>query len=63
MRANREEAMGHDLTAGHAFLTNANRRAIGKNLERMYPIDDCPTFADLLTRIAAAERKRGSRKR
>jgi hypothetical protein len=55
--------LGRDLSAGHAFLTEANRRAIGKNLERMYPVDDQPAFAELLGRIEGAERKRGSRKR
>jgi hypothetical protein len=40
-----------------AFLTEANLRAIGRNLERIYPINDNPAFADLLAAIEMAERR------
>ena len=40
-----------------AFLTKANLKAIGKSLERVYPIDHSPEFADLLAAIEEAERK------
>lgn len=55
--------MGRDLNAGHAFLTEANRRAISKNLDRIYPIDHQPIFADLLAGIEAVEQKSDLRKR
>lgn len=40
-----------------AFLTQANMRALGKNIERIYPIDHSPAFGDLLAKIDEAERK------
>jgi hypothetical protein len=36
-----------------ALLTEANLRAIGKNLERVYPLDDSADFSELLARIEA----------
>ena len=37
-----------------AFLTETNLRAIGKNLERVYPVEDTPAFAELLAAIDEA---------
>jgi hypothetical protein len=48
--------MHREPTADGEFLSHANRRAIGRNLERIYPIDGGPAFEDLLARIAAVER-------
>lgn len=39
-----------------AFFTDANLRAIGKNLDRIYPIDESPVFSDLLAAIDRAQR-------
>jgi hypothetical protein len=39
-----------------ALLTEANLRAIGQNLERVYPVDHSPDFSELLTRIEKAQR-------
>lgn len=41
-----------------AFLTQANLRAVGNNLKRIYPIDDVSPFEDLLTELDKADRKR-----
>jgi hypothetical protein len=46
-----------ELTGDLEFLSDANRRAIRRNLDRMYPVDDGSAFADLLVRIDAAARK------
>jgi hypothetical protein len=43
-----------------AFLTESNLRAIGKNLERIYPIDSAPAFEDLLAALDEAERRVGA---
>jgi hypothetical protein len=47
--------------ADREFLSDANRRAIRTNLERLYPVDVSPAFSDLLVRIHAEERKRRPR--
>lgn len=52
--------MPPDPIVAVAFLTESNLRAIGKNLERVYPIDDAPHFQDLLAAIDQAERDRQS---
>jgi hypothetical protein len=47
-----------DRDNGHArFLTPDNRRAIGKNLERSFPLDRTPIFQDVLKAIEAVERR------
>jgi hypothetical protein len=44
------------------FLSETNRRAIGKNLARVYPVDNGLAFPDLLIRIGAAERRLKTRR-
>jgi hypothetical protein len=41
-----------------ALLTEANMRAIGRNLERAYPVDHSPDFSELLVRIEKTEKTR-----
>jgi hypothetical protein len=43
-----------------AFLTPANLRAIGKNLQRAYPVDDARSFDGLLKALDQAVRKNRS---
>jgi hypothetical protein len=45
-----------------AFLTESNMRAIGASLQRVYPIQDTPVFADLLQALDEADRARGGDK-
>lgn len=40
-----------------AFLTEANLRAHGKNLQRIYPINEAPCFGELLAVIDEVERQ------
>jgi len=39
-----------------AFLTEANMKAVGNNLKRIYPIDDVAPFEDLLNALDQAHR-------
>jgi hypothetical protein len=50
-----------DRTGIRAFLTYSNRKAIGSNLKRLYPVDETREFDKLLNAIAAAEQKRRAR--
>lgn len=49
----------NDRIVAVAFLTEGNLRAVGKNLGRVYPIDDTPIFQDLLQALSEAEERRG----
>jgi hypothetical protein len=44
-----------DSVVGIALPTEANLRAIGKNLERVYPLDHSLDFSELLVRIDQAK--------
>jgi hypothetical protein len=46
-----------ESSAVREFLSDANRRAIGRNLARMYPVDRGPGFEELLGRMNAVERR------
>jgi hypothetical protein len=50
--------VNHNRAGAKAFVTGANLHAIGKNLERAFPLDRSPDFSELLTRIEQA-RQRG----
>jgi hypothetical protein len=41
-----------------ALLTESNLRTIGKNLERVYPVEELDGFEDLLTALARADASR-----
>jgi hypothetical protein len=43
--------VNHNRAGAKAFVTGANLHAIGKNLERAFPLDRSPDFSELLTRI------------
>lgn len=43
-------------TAAQAFLTAGNRMAIGCNLRRTYPVDQTPSFEQLLDDLRTADR-------
>ncbi|MBV1691554.1 hypothetical protein KRR38_28720 [Novosphingobium sp. G106] len=40
-----------------AFLTEANMKAVGNNLKRIYPIEDVSPFEDLLEKLDKADRE------